>query len=170
MEIPHDAINQILRTVESVQGGQKQLAEDVLSIKGRLELLALQQDHNEKEEDIGTTKNVSNTKKQSPDRLLPASAPINASSLPSLQGSRQVSFNDKPAVPQRSAATSLSSRIILTTYPGQAGIDPIAMSWGHYDQMQRGPVVVSRSQSTIKRRNGMPIFTYEARRLSLGHC
>ncbi|CAL8582014.1 Putative GTP cyclohydrolase [Xanthoria parietina] len=152
MEIPHDVINQILRTVESVQDGQKQLAEDVLSIKGRLELLALQQDHSEKEEDIGTTKNVSNTNKQSPDRLLPASAPINASSLP---GSRQVSFNDKPAPPQRSAATSLSSRIILTTYPGQAGIDPIAMSWGHYDQMQRGPVVVSRSQSTIKRRNAI---------------
>lgn len=168
MEIPHDVINQILRTVESVQDGQKQLAEDVLSIKGRLELLALQQDHNEKEEDIGTTKNVSNTNKQSPDRLLSAST--NASSLPSLQGSRQVSFNDKPAAPQRSAATSLSSRIILTTYPGQAGIDPIAMSWGHHDQMQRGPVVVSRSQSTIKRRNGMPTFTYEARRLSLGHC
>ncbi|KAI4226136.1 MAG: hypothetical protein L6R36_003378 [Xanthoria steineri] len=153
MEIPHDVINQILRTVESVQDGQKQLAEDVLSIKGRLELLALQQDHNEKEEDIGTTKNVSNTNKQSPDRLLSAST--NASSLPSLQGSRQVSFNDKPAAPQRSAATSLSSRIILTTYPGQAGIDPIAMSWGHHDQMQRGPVVVSRSQSTIKRRNAI---------------
>jgi hypothetical protein len=50
---------------------------------------------------------------------------------------------------------STSSRIILTTYPGQAGIDPLPMSWGHKDHLQRGPVVVSRNQSTFKRRNGM---------------
>ena len=51
--------------------------------------------------------------------------------------------------------SSASSRIILTTYPGQAGIDPIPMNWGHPDLKLRGPVVVSRSQSTIRRRNGM---------------
>lgn len=59
----------------------------------------------------------------------------------------------KPSTPARSS--SASSRIILTTYPGQAGIDPIAMNWGHSDLKLRGPVVVSRSQSTIRRRNGM---------------
>ena len=59
----------------------------------------------------------------------------------------------KPSTPARSS--SASSRIILTTYPGQAGIDPIAMNWGHSDPTLRGPVVVSRSQSTIRRRNGM---------------
>lgn len=170
MEIPIDVLNQILRTVESVQDGHKQLAEDVLSIKGRLEVLARQQDHYERDKDIGTTKNVSDTNKQDPIKLLPASTPINSPSLPSLDGSPTVPLNNKTASPQRSAATNLSSRIILTTYPGQAGIDPIAMSWGHYDQMQRGPVVVSRSQSTIKRRNGKPMFTYEACRLLLGHC
>ncbi|CAF9936734.1 MAG: Uracil-regulated protein 1 [Heterodermia speciosa] len=59
----------------------------------------------------------------------------------------------KPSTQSRSS--SASSRIILTTYPGQAGIDPIAMNWGHSDLTLRGPVVVSRSQSTIRRRNAI---------------
>ena len=58
-------------------------------------------------------------------------------------------------ISQSSRRPSTTSRIILTTYPGQSGIDPIRMSWGHQDPIQRGPVVVTRSQSTIKRRNGM---------------
>ena len=46
------------------------------------------------------------------------------------------------------------SRIILTTYPGQSGIHPVAMNWGHADPIQRGPVLVSRDQCTVRRRNG----------------
>ena len=49
---------------------------------------------------------------------------------------------------------SPTSRIILTTYPGQAGIDPLKMDWGHSDPMVRGPVVVSRNPTTVGRRNG----------------
>lgn len=47
-----------------------------------------------------------------------------------------------------------NSRIILTTYPGQSGIDPVPLNWGAQDPKARGPVVVSRQQSTIRRRNG----------------
>ncbi|KAL9621586.1 MAG: hypothetical protein Q9160_003978 [Pyrenula sp. 1 TL-2023] len=47
-----------------------------------------------------------------------------------------------------------NSRIILTTYPGQSGIDPVPLDWGAKDPRVRGPVVVSRQQSTIRRRNG----------------
>ena len=54
---------------------------------------------------------------------------------------------------RKHGATS-TSRIILTTYPGQSGIDPLTMNWGHADALKRGPVVVSRSQSTVRRRNG----------------
>jgi hypothetical protein len=75
-----------------------------------------------------------------------------------------------PASPgQRSA---LTSRIILTlasthslsniclysnkfrTYPKQIGINPLPMKWGNFDPLKRGPVVVSRSPNTIRRRNG----------------
>lgn len=41
------------------------------------------------------------------------------------------------------------------TYPGQSGINPLPMDWGHKDPQERGPVVVSRTQTTIRRRNGM---------------
>ncbi|KAH8149928.1 uncharacterized protein LAJ45_06080 [Morchella importuna] len=39
--------------------------------------------------------------------------------------------------------------------PRQSGIDPIIMNWGHKDPMQRGPVVVSRAGSTVRRRNAI---------------
>ena len=55
---------------------------------------------------------------------------------------------------ERKHSAAATSRIILTTYPGQSGIDPLIMNWGQIDALQRGPVVVSRGQSTIRRRNG----------------
>lgn len=50
---------------------------------------------------------------------------------------------------------SITSRIILTTYPGQSGIDPVPMNWGDGDPLKRGPVVVSRHTKTIRRRNAI---------------
>ena len=70
-------------------------------------------------------------------------------------------FGEQLVAPNRAVHPPLSnrpggsSRIILTTYPGQSGIDPLPMRWGHKDPKLRGPVIVSRSQSTIRRRNGM---------------
>ncbi|KXT16134.1 hypothetical protein AC579_5079 [Pseudocercospora musae] len=54
--------------------------------------------------------------------------------------------------PRRS---SLTSKIILTSYPGKAGVDPLPMEWGARDSAKRGPVVVSRNPSTIGRRNAI---------------
>ncbi|KEF61825.1 GTP cyclohydrolase II [Exophiala aquamarina CBS 119918] len=51
--------------------------------------------------------------------------------------------------------SSTTSRIILTTYPGQSGIDPIPLEWGLEDYKQRGPIVVSRHHNTIRRRNAI---------------
>jgi hypothetical protein len=56
--------------------------------------------------------------------------------------------------PPRRASVSKTSKIILTSYPGQAGVDPLPMDWGRRDYAVRGPVVVSRHPSTIRRRNG----------------
>ncbi|KAF5022543.1 hypothetical protein F66182_5376 [Fusarium sp. NRRL 66182] len=47
----------------------------------------------------------------------------------------------------------LTSRIILTTYPKQIGINPLPLDWGNSDAVKRGPIVVSRAASTIRRRN-----------------
>ncbi|KAK2029452.1 GTP cyclohydrolase II [Colletotrichum zoysiae] len=61
-----------------------------------------------------------------------------------------------PAVPSSpSQRSGLTSRIILTTYPKQIGINPLPMKWGEEDPHARGPVVVSRSSTTIGKRNGL---------------
>jgi hypothetical protein len=62
--------------------------------------------------------------------------------------------------PPRRTSVSKTSKIILTSYPGQAGVDPLPMEWGHKDPNVRGPVVVSRHPSTIRRRNGMFEFPF----------
>jgi hypothetical protein len=56
---------------------------------------------------------------------------------------------------RRRASVSKTSKIILTSYPGQAGVDPLPMEWGAKDPAVRGPVVVSRHANTIRRRNGV---------------
>ena len=57
--------------------------------------------------------------------------------------------------PPRRSSVSKTSKIILTSYPGQSGVDPLPMEWGAKDPAVRGPVVVSRHNNTIRRRNGM---------------
>lgn len=60
-----------------------------------------------------------------------------------------------PFVPRRGSGGSSNSKIILTSYPGQSGTDPIPIHWGLADPMLRGPVVVSRNPGTIRRRNAI---------------
>ncbi|KAL8772564.1 MAG: hypothetical protein Q9209_002225 [Squamulea sp. 1 TL-2023] len=159
METHVDILNQILRTVASVQDGYKQLTEDVVDIKERLEVLARQPSHHqdikERDEAVSKAQNATDTHQQEPMKAISAATPPFSPPLPSQDSVPKVPPIERVASPQRSATASMSSRIILTTYPGQSGIDPIAMNWGHHDQLQRGPVVVSRSQSTIKRRNAI---------------
>lgn len=54
-----------------------------------------------------------------------------------------------------SPKSSFSSRIVLTTYPKQIGINPFPLNWGAAEAKDRGPIVVSRSPSTIRRRNAI---------------
>jgi hypothetical protein len=65
--------------------------------------------------------------------------------------------SDSASQAQRSGFTS---RIILTTYPKQIGINPIPLEWGSPDVQKRGPVVVLRSPSTLRRRNGLLAQSY----------
>ncbi|KAJ2234731.1 Uracil-regulated protein 1 [Coemansia sp. RSA 1722] len=48
-----------------------------------------------------------------------------------------------------------ASRVVLTTYPSQLGIDPIELNWGAASANQRGPVVVSRQKDSFGRRNAI---------------
>ncbi|KAI9220672.1 GTP cyclohydrolase N terminal-domain-containing protein [Blastocladiella britannica] len=59
---------------------------------------------------------------------------------------------------RKSVATSASpyaSRVILTTYPGQVGINPINLNWGNGDARVRGPIVASRHPASIRIRNAI---------------
>ncbi|PWY75099.1 aldolase [Aspergillus heteromorphus CBS 117.55] len=61
-----------------------------------------------------------------------------------------------PTSPTSPLANSrYSKHIVLTTYPGQSGIDPVPLEWGAGDAKSRGPVIVSRSPALLKRRNAM---------------
>ncbi|KAI8928607.1 GTP cyclohydrolase N terminal-domain-containing protein [Entophlyctis helioformis] len=46
-------------------------------------------------------------------------------------------------------------RIVLTTYPGQVGINPIPLAWGSIDPQTRGPIVASRNQASLRLRNAI---------------
>ncbi|KAL2151986.1 hypothetical protein VTH82DRAFT_5170 [Thermothelomyces myriococcoides] len=76
----------------------------------------------------------------SPSTVLPAEAGTQASPISSASPELKSSF---------------SSRVVLTTYPKQIGIKPLPLEWGAADPLQRGPVTVSRSPSTIGRRNAI---------------
>ncbi|KAI9030731.1 GTP cyclohydrolase N terminal-domain-containing protein [Phycomyces nitens] len=49
-------------------------------------------------------------------------------------------------------------RVILTTYPGQHGIEPVELNWGAADSKKRGPIVASRHAGSIKKRNAIGAY------------
>ncbi|KAF3894065.1 Uracil-regulated protein 1 [Trichophyton interdigitale] len=98
------------------------------------------------------------TEEQSLDREFPPGS-IPASGVGD-DGRLRSTAEDTTGVPRSPTAVKSpkrggTSRIILTTYPGQSGIDPIKMDWGNIDPKARGPVVVSRQYDTVRRRNAI---------------
>ncbi|UZJ54574.1 hypothetical protein CBS101457_003894 [Exobasidium rhododendri] len=51
-----------------------------------------------------------------------------------------------------------SSRVILTTYPGQSGIHPVPLNWYAESPHERGPVIASRHPNSIKIRNAIGAY------------
>lgn len=76
-----------------------------------------------------------------------------ATSRPTIRGLAQED-DTRSESPSGRASTFSNSKVILSTYPGQSGIDPVPLRWGDPDPARRGPIVVSRALSTIRRRNG----------------
>lgn len=137
-----EALRDILSSLKTLQQGQTQLAGVVNWINTKVNLLG-----SNKQTDYAPTGQATAT---------PVSHVNNGSNLEkgSLSAEQQPNGlrNTSDVTARRS---SIASKIILTSYPGQAGIDPLPMRWGHKDALQRGPVVVARNQSTIRRRNGL---------------
>lgn len=147
-----ELLGQIQKTLQTIQADYKSLAAAVDTINGRVNVLSgVKQVHD--------AANHDHINKDGGSKVLvvEANGPLHDASdrRPETPLAESTHNSHKEPVSATSPARSSAiSRIILTTYPGQSGIDPLPMSWGHQDPMQRGPVVVSRSQSTLRRRNG----------------
>ncbi|MCJ1470360.1 putative GTP cyclohydrolase [Pseudocyphellaria aurata] len=148
--INHELLTQILSTLKLIQSDYRQLSNAVERIEGRVNVLA----------GVKQLHDAAGDRQQSAPRIPALGSPAQEEG----RSSPKASITSHPPGPApigktvtigRSSAPTVSSRIILTTYPGQSGIDPLVIHWGHLDPMQRGPVVVSRSQSTIRRRNAI---------------
>ena len=133
-------LQEILKGLHSLKQEHSQLAATVDAIGGRVNVLA----------GVKQTKEAAaEDRERSKPALQPTSHTINAS-LGNASGPQSIS----PPPPENGRRPSITSKIILTSYPGQAGVDPLPMNWGAKDPAIRGPVVVSRNPNTIRRRNG----------------
>ncbi|KAI9482409.1 Uracil-regulated protein 1 [Coemansia sp. RSA 989] len=54
-----------------------------------------------------------------------------------------------------SAEQLYPSRVVLTTYPSQHGIEPIPLKWGAKTAAERGPVLASRQPDSFGKRNAI---------------
>ena len=143
-------LGEILSTLKKMRSDHDQLAAAVEKIGSRVDL-------NASLNSLGVSSQSS----------APPPAPAAASGIDSKVENDQAALSQLPprseagtpsvALPaaNRDRKPSVTSRIILTTYPGQSGIDPLPMDWGNKDPLARGPVVVTRHANTIRRRNGM---------------
>lgn len=143
-----DVLKDIQTILQSVQTETRHLAAAVANLDERITLLAVPKSIPDVANDLVNKLNSHNaspeTSPLSPDKISDVDAIGNART----QNQSAPGRNPNPGLGGK-------SRIILTTYPGQSGIHPVAINWGHEDPVLRGPVVVSRNQSTIRRRNGM---------------
>ncbi len=156
----HELLKQILFTVQSIQEDYQHLSANVESIQGQVNVISgVKQGHDIAERTHPSEPRITSTKPPSTGDQQVSSDTESGSnaraSPPGLgsAGSSEIRNDGEPVSGRKHSATA-TSRIILTTYPGQSGIDPLPMNWGHTDARERGPVVVSRSQSTVRRRNG----------------
>ena len=156
----HELLKSILSTVQSIRKDYQHLSAALENIQRQVN-------------DLSDTKKVHDSAEESrlsQSRIVSAQLPAtgdeqvanDTESVPNAQTSlfgleateSNGASGDGESLFERKNSAVATSRIILTTYPGQSGIDPLIMNWGHVDALERGPVVVSRSQSTVRRRNG----------------
>ncbi|KAI4757778.1 hypothetical protein E4T52_10147 [Aureobasidium sp. EXF-3400] len=133
-------LQEILASLKTIQQENTHLAAAVDAINGRVNILAgVKQVKDLTVDPVAVERN-----KQSQTAPIVSTPTENTPSSPDLS-----------SVPESGRRSSVTSKIILTSYPGQAGVDPLPMDWGNKDPSLRGPVVVSRNPSSIRRRNAI---------------
>ncbi|KAI0129263.1 GTP cyclohydrolase N terminal-domain-containing protein [Hypoxylon sp. NC0597] len=133
----------VLEALKSIQESQSRLASEVESVSYRLDSLA------------------PSLRAPSPDISRASPTPLAGVPTSPVQATLAASESEADKTPPatkeavQAQKAGFTSRIILTTYPKQIGINPLPLQWGAPDAATRGPVVVSRSSSTIRRRNAI---------------
>ena len=143
-------LQEILASLKSLQQENVQLSAAVDAISGRVNVLA-----GVKQTLEGTIVDPTLTRENGQPRPQPASVPSESRTTHTDAGSTTNGSHATSPPPGSGRRSSTTSKIILTSYPGQAGVDPLPMEWGAKDPKVRGPVVVSRNLGTFRRRNGM---------------
>ncbi|KAK8167288.1 hypothetical protein BC567DRAFT_13147 [Phyllosticta citribraziliensis] len=153
---PTTLLSEILSRLDAIQRDNVQLTSQVDAINGRVNTLAGIKDVKDKAEEVTSNGKATAAVAQKDDTKPSESVK---------KISEQYDPGATEVTPRRSSVSL--NKIILTSYPGQAGVDPIPMQWGHVDPAVRGPVVVSRHANTIRRRNGTSItWPLQARRVA----
>ncbi|KAI8945288.1 GTP cyclohydrolase N terminal-domain-containing protein [Xylaria longipes] len=130
-----NSMTDILQALKTIQENQAKIAAEFESFSIRLDTLA------------PPVQSPTLTEKSPSENNVPVEA-----ALP--QAALATSSKESSVVKAQTEKSGFSSRIILTTYPKQIGINPIPLNWGAPGP-ERGPVVVSRSSSTIRKRNAI---------------
>jgi hypothetical protein len=133
-------LQEILASLKTIQQENTHLAAAVDAINGRVNILA----GVKQVKDMTVDPTAVEHNKQPPADPVAPALTENTPSSPDLS-----------AMSGSGRRSSVTSKIILTSYPGQAGVDPLPMDWGNKDPSLRGPVVVSRNPSSIRRRNAI---------------
>lgn len=136
-------LKEILSSVRSLKQENAQLSASVDAINGRVNTLA---GIKQIQDGVAHDATLSSRKTAAHSKTI--------DNAPENQDVTDESQSASPPTERRPSTTS-TSKIILTSYPGQAGVDPIPLNWGAKDPYERGPVVVTRSPSTIRRRNAI---------------
>ena len=146
MDETNETLRQIQKTLSNLQHDYQALAQTIETLNGRVNVLAGVQAA------VAPSSQATPNLNQVAAEINPAESTSTAIPPPGPDNVMQQSETGPESSTIR--RPSLTSRIILTTYPRQSGIDPIPLTWGHSDPRARGPVVVSRNPSTVRRRNG----------------
>jgi hypothetical protein len=115
-------LQEILLSVRSLKQEHSQLSASVDAINGRVNILA----------GIKQTQDGVAHDATLPSPTITAQSKNNVSSLAGTtkDGNTDESEVATPPTERRPSTTTSSSKIILTSYPGQAGVDPIPLKWG----------------------------------------
>jgi hypothetical protein len=109
-------LQEILSSVRSLKQEHSELSASVDAINGRVNTLA---GIKQIQDGVAHDATLPNPKTLGTDSVAPPN-----------DADKDANAEATPPPPERRPSTTSTSKIILTSYPGQAGVDPIPLKWG----------------------------------------